>query len=198
MAGSIKDLSKYRYEWSSEELENAKTMLESGKFKLALNRSYYSIFHGMRAVNVLDEFDSSKHSGVIAHFNQYHVKTGDFPKEASRIIRTSSEMREHADYEDFFTASRRDAEEQVQKAQTFHDFISSYLQKKGILWSLKGTALTIRQFLFTFRWIIWLESENERLFRSLFLCLNTGKAVIFHLFGKTYGNRKEKYYGKYE
>ena len=133
MAGSIKDLSKYRYERSSEELENAKTMLESGKFKLALNRSYYSIFHGMRAVNVLDEFDSSKHSGVIAHFNQYHVKTGDFPKEASRIIRTSSEMREHADYEDFFVASRQDAEEQVQKAQTFHDFISSYLQKKGIL-----------------------------------------------------------------
>lgn len=133
MAGSIKDLSKYRYERSSEELENAKTMLESGKFKLALNRSYYSIFHGMRTVNVLDEFDSSKHSGVITHFNQYHVKTGDFPKEASRIIRTSSEMREHADYEDFFTASRRDAEEQVQKAQTFHDFISSYLQKKGIL-----------------------------------------------------------------
>lgn len=133
MAGSIKDLSKYRYERSSEELENAKAMLESGKFKLALNRSYYSIFHGMRAVNVLDEFDSSKHSGVIAHFNQYHVKTGDFPKEASRIIRTSSEMREHADYEDFFVAFRQDAEEQVQKAQTFHDFISSYLQKKGIL-----------------------------------------------------------------
>lgn len=133
MAGSIKDLSKYRYERSSEELENAKAMLESGKFKLALNRSYYSIFHGMRAVNVLDEFDSSKHSGVIAHFNQYHVKTGDFPKEASRIIRTSSEMREHADYEDFFVASRQDAEEQVQKAQTFDDFISSYLQKKGIL-----------------------------------------------------------------
>ncbi len=77
-------------------------MLEYGKYKLALNRSYYSIFHGMRAVNALDEFDSSKHSGVITHFNQYHVKTGNFSKEASKIIRTASEMREHADYEDFF------------------------------------------------------------------------------------------------
>ena len=132
MAGSIKDLSKYRYERSSEELENAKAMLECGKFMLSLNRSYYSIFHGMRAVNVLDEFDSSKHSGVIAHFNQYHVKTGDFSKEASKIIRTSSEMREHADYEDFFVASRQDAEEQVQKAQKFHEIITSYLQEKGI------------------------------------------------------------------
>ena len=133
MAGSIKDLSRYRYERSSEELENAKAMLETGKYKLALNRSYYSIFHGMRAVNVLDEFDSSKHSGVIAHFNQYHVKTGDFSKEASKIIRTSSEMREHADYEDFFVVSRQDAEEQVQTAQTFHEFITNYLQKKEIL-----------------------------------------------------------------
>ena len=133
MAGSIKDLSRYRYERSSEELENAKAMLETGKYKLALNRSYYSIFYFFCAVNVLDEFDSSKHSGVIAHFNQYHVKTGDFSKEASKIIRTSSEMREHADYEDFFVASRQDAEEQVQKAQTFHEFITNYLQKKEIL-----------------------------------------------------------------
>lgn len=92
MAGSINDLSKYRYHRSLEELENSKIMLENGKFKLALNRSYYSIFHAMRAVNVLDEFDSSKHSGVIAHFNQFHVKEGHFPKEASKIIKTASEM----------------------------------------------------------------------------------------------------------
>lgn len=133
MAGSVKDLARYRYERASEELENAKAMLDSSKYKMALNRSYYSIFHGMRAVNVLDEFDSSKHSGVIAHFNQYHVKTGDFSKEASKIIRTASEMREHADYEDFFIASRQDAEEQVEKAQVFYQFITDYLHQKGII-----------------------------------------------------------------
>ena len=133
MAGSIEDLVRYRYERASEELENAKTMLDTGKFKMALSRSYYSIFHGMRAVNVLDEFDSSKHSGVIAHFNQYHVKTGDFSKEASKIIRTASEMREHADYEDFFIASRQDAEEQVEKAQIFYQFVTDYLHQKGII-----------------------------------------------------------------
>lgn len=74
MAGSLKDLARYRYKRSLEELENARAMYGIEKYKLALNRSYYSIFHGMRAVNVLDEFDSSKHSGIIAHFNQFHVK----------------------------------------------------------------------------------------------------------------------------
>lgn len=86
----------------------------------------------MLAVNVLDEFDSNKHSGVIAHFNQHHAKTGDFSKEALKIIRTSSEMREHADYEDFFVASRQNAQKQVLKAETFHQLITDYLHKKDI------------------------------------------------------------------
>ena len=66
-------------------------MYEAGRYKNALNRAYYSIFHGMRAVNALDGFDSSKHSGVIAHFNQNYVKEGIFPKETSKIIRLASE-----------------------------------------------------------------------------------------------------------
>lgn len=100
---------------------------------MALNQSYYSIFHAMRAINVLDEFDSSKHSGVIAHFNQFHVKEGHFPKEASKIIKTASEMREHADYEDFFVAYRQDAEEQIQKAEKFFSLVKAYLKAQEIL-----------------------------------------------------------------
>lgn len=133
MAGSLKDLSQYRIKRSKEELDNARAMLEDGRYKLALNRSYYAIFYAMRAVNVLDEFDSSKHSGVIAHFNQYHVKIGDFPKETSKIIRNASEMREHADYEDFFIASKQEAEEQVASADIFFGYIYEYLKEKEVL-----------------------------------------------------------------
>ena len=63
----------------------------------------------MRAVNAIDGFDSSKHSGVIAHFNQYYVKTGIFPPETSTVIRKASNLREKSDYEDFFEASESDA-----------------------------------------------------------------------------------------
>lgn len=130
MAGSITELSKYRYERALEELKNAKDVFDAGSYKLALNRSYYAIFHAMRAVNVLDEFDSSKHSGVIAHFNQYHVKTGDFQKDASKIIQNAMEMREHADYEDFFVASKKDAEEQISKAEQFLEYVKVFLDNK--------------------------------------------------------------------
>ena len=133
MAGSITELSKYRYERALEDLKNAKEVFNSGSYKLALNRSYYAIFHAMRAVNVLDEFDSSKHSGVIAHFNQYHVKTGDFEKIASKIIQNAMEMREHADYDDFFVASKKDAEEQIGKAELFVGYVKTFLVGKGIV-----------------------------------------------------------------
>ena len=133
MAGSIVELSKYRYERALEELKNAQEVFSAGSYKLALNRSYYAIFHAMRAVNVLDEFDSSKHSGVIAHFNQYHVKTGDFQKIASKIIQNAMEMREHADYEDFFMASKKDAEEQINKAEQFLGYVKLFLSDKKII-----------------------------------------------------------------
>lgn len=133
MAGSIVELSKYRYERALEDLKNAKEVFNSGSYKLALNRSYYAIFHAMRAVNVLDEFDSSKHSGVIAHFNQYHVKTGDFEKIASKIIQNAMEMREHADYEDFFVASKKDAEEQISKAEQFLEYVKAFLSNREII-----------------------------------------------------------------
>ena len=74
MEERVKELSKYRFETSLENLEDAKLMFENGRYKNALNRAYYSIFHAIRSVNTLKGFDSSKHSGVIAFFNQSYVK----------------------------------------------------------------------------------------------------------------------------
>lgn len=78
MEERVKELSKYRFETSLENLEDAKLMFENGRYKNALNRAYYSIFHAIRSVNTLNGFDSSKHSGVIAFFNQSYVKEGGF------------------------------------------------------------------------------------------------------------------------
>lgn len=61
-------LCKYRLERAKEDLQAAHVNHESGLFKAAINRSYYAIFHSIRAVNILDGFDASKHSSVIAHF----------------------------------------------------------------------------------------------------------------------------------
>ena len=66
MEGSLKELVGYRLAKSGEMLSASKDNLEIGQYKTSLNRSYYAVFHAMRAANVLKGFDSSKHSGVIA------------------------------------------------------------------------------------------------------------------------------------
>ncbi|MBO6149494.1 MAG: HEPN domain-containing protein [Lachnospiraceae bacterium] len=132
MEGGIKELSKYRFETSRENIEDAKIMYANGRFKNSLNRAYYSIFHAIRAVNAIDGYDSSKHSGVIAYFNEHYVKTKIFPKELSKIIRNASENREKADYLDFFVASKEEAEKQIDRAEIFSDYIKQYLEEKGI------------------------------------------------------------------
>ncbi len=133
MEGSIEALSKYRFESSLEALDDARLMYTNGRYKNALNRAYYAILHSIRAVNALDGFDSSKHSGVIAHFNKNYVKEDIFPKDLSKIIRLASENREKADYLDFFVASKEEAFKQIERAEQFLEFIEPYLKEKGIL-----------------------------------------------------------------
>ena len=133
MAGSLTELSAHRFGRAKEELQTAELLLKSGSYRQSINRSYYAIFHAVRAVNALDGFDSSKHSGVIAHFNHDYVKEGIFSKEASRIIRLASEQREHADYLDFFVASKDEAEKQVARAEAFYNLVEEYLLKKQVL-----------------------------------------------------------------
>lgn len=133
MEERVRELSKYRFLTSLEALEDAKLMYDNGRYKNALNRAYYSIFHAIRAVNTLKGFDSSKHSGVIAFFNQTFVKEGVFDKELSKIIKQAYDKREKADYLDFYIASKDEAEKQLTRAREFTNEIKKYLTEQGIL-----------------------------------------------------------------
>ena len=84
MEGSVIDLSGYRLEKAKEDLETAEENLKTGKLRASVNRSYYAVFHALRAITALDHFDSGKHSGIIAFFNLHYVKTGIFDKEISK------------------------------------------------------------------------------------------------------------------
>ena len=133
MAGSLTVLSAHRFNRAKEEISVAELLLHNASFRSSVNRSYYAIFHAIRAVNALDGFDSSKHSGVISHFNQEYVKTGIFQKEVSKIVRNASELREQADYEDFYEATQEEASEVLEQASVFLAVVEKYLRERSIL-----------------------------------------------------------------
>ena len=73
---ATQELAVYRYEKAKEDLDTARMNHNNSMCKAAINRSYYAMFHGMRSVTILDGYDSSKHSGIIAFFNQIYIKNG--------------------------------------------------------------------------------------------------------------------------
>ena len=130
MEGSLRELAEYRMERAKEMLDAAKGNLEIGQFKTSLNRSYYAVFHAMRAANILKGFDSSKHSGVIAFFNKEYLKEGILERSLSVIIKNSAFLREKSDYDDFFIASKKDAEKQLKDAEIFLEKLEAYLDQQ--------------------------------------------------------------------
>lgn len=128
MEGSLKDLAVYRLERAKEMLIALEENLKMKQYRTSLNRSYYGVFHAMRAVNILEGFDSSKHSGVIAYFNKSFMKENKMDRSLSQIIKDTSLLREKSDYDDFFIASREDAEIQLENAKIFVEAVSSYME----------------------------------------------------------------------
>jgi uncharacterized protein (UPF0332 family) len=99
------DLSKYRFEKAKEDLRAAEELYKIELYKQSMNRSYYAIFHAVRAVLALDEVDFKKHAGVIGYFQQHYIKTEIFAKEYSTMLTKASMKRNQSDYNDFFTAT---------------------------------------------------------------------------------------------
>lgn len=123
-------LCQYRLERAKEDILTAENNQQAGFYKAAINRSYYAIFHSIRAVNILDGFDASKHSSVIAHFNQFYVHTGEFEKTIYKLIDSAYRIREKCDYSDFFIASKEDSMVQLNHAKDFFQTTEAYLKKK--------------------------------------------------------------------
>ena len=130
MGGSVTDLSKYRLARAREDLKTAKDNLREGSFRASVNRSYYAVFHSLRAITALDGFDSGKHSGIIAYINQNYVKTGVFDRAFSKLLDSTFRLREKADYEDFYMISAEDALRQIGKAESVISTVEQYVETR--------------------------------------------------------------------
>ncbi|OQB47959.1 MAG: HEPN domain protein [bacterium ADurb.Bin157] len=123
-------LCKVRLQHAEQCLKSAESLLNESDYKGAANRSYYAIFHALRAVLAFDDFDSNKHSGIISTFNKLYVKTGIFSKETSQLISSAFDVRTDSDYNDFFTISRESVTQQITDASYLIQSIKNYLCQK--------------------------------------------------------------------
>ena len=124
-----KDYSKYRLERAENDLRAAKLLFSNGEYRAANNRAYYSMFHSMRAILVFNNFDTKKHSGVIAEFRRIYIKENLLPVELSKMIGSAFTIRNASDYDDMFIASKSDTQAQIENAEAVYTSIREYIQQ---------------------------------------------------------------------
>jgi uncharacterized protein (UPF0332 family) len=110
----------YRLEQARETLRDASLLFENGgSSSSVVNRAYYTIFYATLALMVERQISASKHSGVIARFDQEFVKSGIFPKAMSRILHHAFDLRQIGDYRELLSLTREQAQKVLQDAEEF-------------------------------------------------------------------------------
>ena len=114
-------LASHRLTRAREALAEADLLVSANRSNGALNRVYYAAFYAARALLALKRIDSSRHSGVIALFQEHFVKTGAVAPDIARALPQAFARRQRTDYGDF-------AEVQMTEVQTVHDAVERFVR----------------------------------------------------------------------
>ena len=125
-----KDLARYKLERAREELDTAALLFENERLKAANNRAYYSTYYSLTAVLCLEPIAFKKHKDTIGYFNKNYVHTDRFPREIGRNISKAAKIRHASDYDEFYIASKEEAERQFQTAKERVDLVDKFLSDK--------------------------------------------------------------------
>ena len=128
--GTQKDLILYRLEIAKSDIKSAKILLKADEFRGANNRAYYGIYHAISAIHALDGNAYRRHKDALANFNKKYIKEEIFPRTLGRKIAEAEEIRHASDYDDFYIATREEADEQIATAIELVEKIEEYIKEK--------------------------------------------------------------------
>lgn len=129
-ASEKKSLIKYRMERARLTLKDAQLLYKQGGEPASIiNRAYYAMFYAALALLATIGQESSKHSGVLALFDQYFIKTKILPKEMGKFLHYAFDSRQLADYEDEVVPTKEQALGIIESAVQFINSIEEKLSK---------------------------------------------------------------------
>lgn len=112
-------LAQHRIARAHVALDEADLLLEQKHFNGALNRVYYAAFYAARALLATRNLDSSRHSGVIALFQEHFVRTGLVSTDLARALPRAFEKRQTSDYGDFSEPTREEVRSLREQVEAF-------------------------------------------------------------------------------
>lgn len=108
-----RSLSDVRMAKALEFLEDAQANLREGRHKTAINRSYYAALSAVRSILILEGANPETYEGAVTMLSLRLVRPGLLPMEVVKNFRLLLSRRTDADYGDFDTLDKADAEDAI-------------------------------------------------------------------------------------
>ena len=122
-------LYQYRMKQAEETLREAERMMEGGfSSRTIINRAYYAMFYSLLSL-FLNEgitLKTSKHMGVISHFDKDFILPKKIDSRYSAILHKIFNARQKVDYKEFADVSLDEARVYVDQAREFIDRIRQF------------------------------------------------------------------------
>ena len=112
-----RDLSDVRMEKALGFLEDARANLKEGRYSTAINRSYYAALSAVRSILILEGANPETHEGALTLLSLRLIKPGLLPSDVVKDFKLLLSRRTDADYGDFDTVEKADADEAVRIAE---------------------------------------------------------------------------------
>lgn len=127
--GDKKALSNIRMAKAHEFLGDAKANLKEGRYKTAINRSYYSALNAVRAILILEGVNPETHEGVVTMLSLRFIKPRILPIDIVKKFKILLSRRTDVDYGDFETIDKADAEDSIKITEKIIDVIDKVRKK---------------------------------------------------------------------
>ena len=124
------NLAKYRIEKALKCIGTAKENVGYNDYESAANRSYYAMFHSVRAILALEGIDFKSHMQVIGYFRKQYIKSGEFGVECSDYLGEAFSIRGKSDYEDYYVISKKEVLQQIENAEKFYKEAYEYIKSR--------------------------------------------------------------------
>lgn len=125
---------RLRLDKAREDLATAQELLELSRWRGAVNRAYYTVFHITSAALLWLDVERKKHAAIEASFNQVFIKPGLLEVEYGRIYRDARKWREEQDYKDIaIPLDEAKVTQIVNDAERFVARLEEYLREVGAI-----------------------------------------------------------------
>lgn len=112
---------------SKDELDTAKILFNSSKYRQSITHSYYAMFQAATALLTKKNLVAKSHEGLIMLFGRDYIKTNIFDKKIFSFLTNARVSRRDSSYDSFAIFHKEDAQIILENAETFIQEVEKFL-----------------------------------------------------------------------